>query len=108
MSETRDFIDSADFSVVLRSCLDKLFAHLSESLGHLFVDDNASPASQAAQRRFIEVSEKKVRLAAVLPALARASHTIFNGVPNEYAEALADNRELMEFSVVVYSNFQQQ
>ena len=56
-------------------------------------------------KRFEEVQEKKVRLAAILPALARASHSILNGVPNEYAEALEDNRELMELSVVMYSNF---
>jgi peroxin-3 len=55
--------------------------------------------------RFEELQDRKVRLAAVLPALARASHSILNTMPNEFAEALADNRELQEFSAVVYSNF---
>ena len=111
LDETRDFVESPDFAIVLRSCLDRLFAMLVSSLGHLFVDDAASlpplPASASGlgQHRFSEVQEKKVKLAAILPALARCSHTVFNGLPNEYAEALAENRELQEFSAVVYSNF---
>jgi peroxin-3 len=101
LDETKDFLESPDSSVVLRSCLDRTFSQLSSSLAHLFVDDSQPPS----QMRFEELQDKKVRLAAVLPALARASHSILNTMPNEFAEALADNRELQEFSAVVYSNF---
>lgn len=100
LNETQDFLDSPDFSIVLRSCLDKSFELLSSSLSHLFVD---MPA--VASGRFEEVSEKKVRLAAILPALARASHSVLEDMPNEYADALANNRELQEFSAVVFSHF---
>ncbi|CAD6582113.1 MAG: peroxin [Cyphobasidiales sp. Tagirdzhanova-0007] len=111
LNETQDFVDSPDFSIVLRSCLDKSFAQLSSSLAHLFVDEQRSLPSLpqgnigVGVRRFEELQEKKVRLAAILPALARASHVVLNGMQNEYAEALEENREMMEFSVVVYSNF---
>lgn len=102
LNETQDFVDSPDFSIVLRSCLDRAFVLLSSSISHLFVDTQQVLQSQ---ERIEELAEKKVRLAAVLPALAASTHAIFNGVPNEYAEALAENRELLEFSAVVYSNF---
>lgn len=100
LNETQDFLDSPDFSIVLRSCLDKSFELLSSSLGHLFVN---MPAVSSG--RFEEVSERRVRLAAILPALARASHSILQDTPNEYADALASNRELQEFSAVVFSHF---
>jgi len=102
LNETQDFLDSPDCSIVLRSCLDRAFVVLSSSISHLFID-NEQQAS--AGLRIEELQEKKVRLAAILPALATSTHAILNGVPNEYAEALADNRELLEFSAVVYSNF---
>lgn len=100
LNETQDFLDSPDFSIVLRSCLDKTFELLSSSLSHLFVN-----MPTVASGRFEEVSEKKVRLAAILPALARAGHSILQDTPNEYADALASNRELQEFSAVVFSHF---
>lgn len=100
LNETQDFLDSPDFSIVLRSCLDKSFELLSSSLGHLFVN-----MPDVAAGRFEEVTEKQVRLAAILPALARASHSILQDTPNEYADALANNRELQEFSAVVFSHF---
>ena len=102
LDETKDFLESPDSSVVLRSCLDRIFSQLSSTLAHLFVDESQNPASDA---RFEELSDRKVRLAAVLPALARASHSILNAMPNEFAESLGSNRELQEFSAVVYSNF---
>lgn len=100
LNETQDFLDSPDFSIVLRSCLDKSFETLSSSLSHLFVN-----MPEVAAARFEEVTEKKVRLAAILPALARASHSILEDTPNEYADNLASNRELQEFSAVVFSHF---
>lgn len=102
LDETKDFLESPDSSVVLRSCLDKAFAQLSSNLAHLFVDDSVP---QGNATRFEELQDKKVRLAAVLPALARASHSVLTAVPNEFAQAVAENRELQEFSAVVYSNF---
>lgn len=101
LDETRDYLDSPDAALVLRSCLDRAFALVSERLAHLFSDGPAAPSNS----RFTEIPDKKVRLAAILPALARISHSALNEVPNEYAEVLAANRELQEFSAVVYSNF---
>lgn len=100
LNETQDFIDSPDFSIVLRSCLDKSFEIMTSSLGHLFVNMPATASS-----RFEEVEEKRVRLAAILPALARTSHSVLTESPNEYADSLASNRELQEFSAVVFSHF---
>lgn len=103
LDETKDFIDSADFSTVLRSMLDKSFALLTSSLGDTFAPPPIPNTQQTA--RFEEVQERKVKLAALLPALARSTHTILNSHPNEYTELLLDNRELQEISAVVYSSF---
>lgn len=101
LDETLDFIESPDFAVVLRSCLNRTFARLAQSLAHLFADASI-PSSTT---RFSEVTESKVRLAAILPALGRATHSVLMEMPNEYADAIAQNRELQEFSAVVYSSF---
>lgn len=36
--------------------------------------------------RFEDVGELRVRLAGLLPKLARGSHLVMNGMPNEYVE----------------------
>jgi hypothetical protein len=36
--------------------------------------------------RFEDVGELRIRLASLLPKLARGSHLVMNGMPNEYVE----------------------
>lgn len=36
--------------------------------------------------RFEDVTERVTRLASLLPTVARQSHLILNGMPNEYVE----------------------
>ncbi|KAF9391654.1 peroxin [Podila verticillata] len=109
LDETRDFIDSADFSTVLNSTLNATFARFSLALQPTF-----NPFLSQSGNAVIEEIEddedidRAVPLASLLPLIARQVHLIINGVPNEYVESLAMVKELQAFSAIVYSSFSEQ
>lgn len=74
-------MSSADFGVVLRVCLDRgadvLIRGLREEVYWGEQDDSVDQPEKGT-----------VRLAAVLPAVARWSHLAVNGIPNELIEVL--------------------
>ncbi|KAG0086702.1 peroxin [Podila epicladia] len=109
LDETRDFIDSEDFSTVLNSTLNATFARFSMALQPTF-----NPFLSQSRNAMIEEIEddddidRAVPLASLLPLIARQVHLIINGVPNEYVESLAMVKELQAFSAIVYSSFSEQ
>jgi len=77
--ETRSLLQSPDFSIVLESCLDRatdiLFKSIKDTIfvqGGSSVDENGAPL--------------QLRLASLLPGMARWSHLAFNGLPNEFVD----------------------
>ncbi|KAF9408369.1 peroxin [Podila epigama] len=109
LDETRDFIDSADFSTVLDSTLTTTFGRFALALQPTF-----NPFLLQSRNAMIEEIEdeedvdREVPLASLLPLVARQVHLIINGVPNEYVESLAMTKELQAFSAIVYSSFSEQ
>jgi len=117
LDETRDFIDSADFTTVLRSTLATTFARFNLALQPTFNPFLLSPPTQTntsssgaviAEIEDDEDIDRAVPLASLLPLVARQVHLIINGVPNEYVESLAMVKELQAFSAIVYSSFSEQ
>ena len=93
LDETRDVLESRDFRSVLRLSLSRVFAELDEALRPAFGVAPPKPPGVPSMtlERFREVEEeeeegKRVRLAALLPAIARQSQLILCAVPNTYAE----------------------
>lgn len=79
LGETRSLLQSPDFSMVLESCLDRatdiLFKSIKDTIfvrGGSSVDENGAPL--------------QLRLASLLPGMARWSHLAFNGLPNELVD----------------------
>ena len=79
LGETRSLLQSPDFSIVLESCLDRatdiLFKSIKDTIfvqGGSNVDENGAPL--------------QLRLAGLLPGMARWSHLAFNGLPNELVD----------------------
>ena len=81
VEETRGIISSPDFASVLETCLDRatqvLFAGLEKNV---FVD------TATAEDRTIPEEEVRIRLAGLLPGLARWSSLALNGLPNELVD----------------------
>lgn len=91
LEETRSLLQSPDFSIVLESCLDRatdtLFKSIKDTIfvqGGSSVDENGAPL--------------QLRLAGLLPGMARWSHLAFNGLPNE----LVDVRQPQRFFSVCH------
>ncbi|KAF9433219.1 peroxin [Entomortierella beljakovae] len=106
LDETRDLIDSEDFSTVLNSTLSTSFARFSLALQPTF-----NPFLLSGRGGVIEEIEndddidRAVPLASLLPLVARQVHLIINGVPNEYVESVSMVKDLQTFSAIVYSSF---
>ena len=120
LEETRSLLQSPDFSAVLESCLDRATDTLFKSIKDTtFVQDGSSVDADGAPLQ--------LRLASLLPDLARWSHLAFNGLPNELVDVralhrslqpcphisyplqhLAEIREVEAFSAIIYSKFENQ
>lgn len=86
LNETRSILSSPDFSVVLEVCLDRATDILMEGLKkNVFVEAGSNLDANG--------EEVKLRLAGLLPGLARWSHLALYGLPNE----LIDVSTLLRF-----------
>lgn len=95
LNETRSFISSADFGVVLGLCLDRgtetLIGGLRDNVyehqyTHTPIRIGEGRGGEEGEEEDGEGAGAKVRLAALLPAVARWSHLAVNGMPNELVE----------------------
>lgn len=76
IEETRSIISSSDFEHVLEVCLDRATEVLFTGLvKNVFVSSDQAPGDDV-----------RIRLAGLLPGLARWSHLALNGLPNELVD----------------------
>ncbi|GJJ76564.1 peroxin-3 [Entomortierella parvispora] len=112
LDETRDFIDSEDFTTVLHSTLTTTFARFNLALQPTFnpflLSESHNSRATIEEIEDEDDIDRAVPLASLLPLVARQVHLIINGVPNEYVESLAMVKELQAFSAIVYSSFSEQ
>ncbi|CAN8096315.1 unnamed protein product [Discula destructiva] len=114
LDETSDLIESPTFTHVLTQILDAgLSVLLDRKLAEGPFDLPPSPtAPAAATQTIVDVSadvvrdraEKKVLLPKCLSVLTRQAHSIGNGMPNEYLQAMESVQDLEGFAAVVYSS----
>ena len=107
LDETADLIDSPPFSHVLTLILDAGYSTLVDQ--KLSQQAYKTPAlSQNPDKstpRITEIfSPKPVKLPILLAILTRQAHSIGNGVPNEYLQAMEQVGDLEAFAAVVYSS----
>ncbi|KIK02522.1 hypothetical protein K443DRAFT_96706 [Laccaria amethystina LaAM-08-1] len=99
IEETRGIISSADFASVLETCLDRatqvLFSGLEKNV---FID-----TATAEDRTTPE--EVRIRLAGLLPGLARWSSLALNGLPNELVDTLLDASQVAALSAILFARF---
>ncbi|KAI7883048.1 Peroxin-3 [Lichtheimia hyalospora FSU 10163] len=109
LDETKDYIDSPDFTAVLGSCLDEVFAIFDHHAFAKALLPGAGPMDLSGQRiqeinddQVAEIT-KKVTLANLLPAIGRQAHLAISG--NEYLNAFAYIKELQAFSAMIYTQY---
>merc|ERR1712098_829569 len=104
---TSDLIDSPPFSHVLTLLLDAGYSTLvDQKIAQQTFKMPAIPeVPDLDGPRITEVFEAKpVKLPILLATLTRQAHSIGNGVPNEYLQAMEQVRDLEAFAAVVYSS----
>lgn len=99
LDETLSTICSSDFAFVLEACLDRathiLFRNLEQSVFH-------SPSFGSPQSEV-----QRMRLADLLPGLARWSVLAMTGNPNELVDNLLAMREVQCLSAIVFARFEE-
>ncbi|KAG8687553.1 peroxin [Ceratobasidium sp. 423] len=99
LNASRAHISSADFAIALRKCLD---------LGTIAMKDGLIRSGEFGEATNTDPDNEgpKVKLAALLPGVARWTHLALNGVPNEIIEGFAELREVAGYSAIVLSTFE--
>ncbi|KAJ7121290.1 Peroxin-3 [Mycena crocata] len=99
LDETREIITSADFACVFEACLDRATEVLLSSV--------ESAVFASARDSVAPGEEVRIRLAGLLPGLARWSHLALNGLPNELIDNILDVRQVAALSAIVFGRFEE-
>ncbi|KAJ8590699.1 hypothetical protein M405DRAFT_815631 [Rhizopogon salebrosus TDB-379] len=115
LSQTRTYLSGPDFAYALSAALDRATVVLVDGLReNVFIDSTTTNAPEGLSATnpidltaVEEVREEvKVRLAGLLPGLARWSQLALNAVPNELVDNIMAVRELGALEAIVMSDYQ--
>ncbi|KAF7321983.1 hypothetical protein MKEN_00720900 [Mycena kentingensis (nom. inval.)] len=101
LDETRAIITSPDFAYVFESCLDRATDVLLSSV------ENAVFMPTASAEAVAPGEEVRIRLAGLLPGLARWSHLALNGLPNELVDNVLAVPQVSAFSAIIFGQFEE-
>ncbi|KAJ7282804.1 Peroxin-3 [Mycena rebaudengoi] len=99
LDETRDIISSPDFACVFEACLDRATEVLLSSV--------ESAVFSSSSDAVMPGEEVRIRLAGLLPGLARWSQIALNGLPNELVDNILDVRQVAGLSAIVFGKFEE-
>ncbi|KAH8102100.1 Peroxin-3 [Cristinia sonorae] len=106
LSEIRTHLASSNLERVLEVCLDQATETLFNGLEkNVFFEQSVGLDAPSGLGL---VPESRVRLAGMLPGLARWCHLALEGLPNELIDGLAAVREVSAFSAIIYSSYEDQ
>uniref|UniRef100_A0A671X5U9 Peroxisomal biogenesis factor 3 n=1 Tax=Sparus aurata TaxID=8175 RepID=A0A671X5U9_SPAAU len=99
LNETRDMLDSPDFTTVLNACLNRGFSRLLDNLAEFFRPPlgDASPSSA--------LSAVSLPLAKIIPIVNGQINTICSETPSHFVQDLLMNDQVKEFAANVYETF---
>ncbi|KAI9700383.1 MAG: peroxin [Candelina mexicana] len=105
LDETSDLIDSPPFTHVLTRILDASFSVLVDQ--RVATQAFRTPPTTSPSPRIQELGNNdgvKTKLANILAVISRQAHSIGNGVPNEYLQAMEEVKDLEGFAAIIYSS----
>ncbi|XP_077367477.1 peroxisomal biogenesis factor 3 isoform X1 [Festucalex cinctus] len=105
LNETRDMMDSPDFSVVLTACLQRGFSRLFDNLAQFFHPPPAPPADSAHNADPHSLSSVSLPLAKIIPIINGQINTICSETPGHFVQELLMNDDMKEFAANVYDSF---
>ncbi|XP_008311852.1 peroxisomal biogenesis factor 3 [Cynoglossus semilaevis] len=102
LKETRDMLDSPDFSSALTACLNRGFSRLLDNLAEFFRPPPGDSAPNAAPDSLSVVS---LPLAKVIPIINGQVNIICSDTPSHFVQDLLLNDQVKDFSAIVYETF---
>lgn len=102
LNETRDMLDSPDFTKVLNTCLNRGFSRLLDNLAEFFRSPAADSAPSTAPDSLSAVS---LPLAKIIPIINGQINTICSETPSHFVQDLLLNDQVKEFAANVYETF---
>ncbi|XP_070844191.1 peroxisomal biogenesis factor 3 [Chaetodon trifascialis] len=102
LNETRDMLDSPDFSTVLNACLNRGFSRLLDNLAEFFRPPPGDSSPSSAPDSLSVVS---LPLAKIIPIINGQINTICSETPSHFIQDLLMNDQVKEFSASVYETF---
>uniref|UniRef100_A0A3Q3AV26 Peroxisomal biogenesis factor 3 n=1 Tax=Kryptolebias marmoratus TaxID=37003 RepID=A0A3Q3AV26_KRYMA len=102
LNETRDMLDSPDFTTVLNICLNRGFSRLLDNLAEFFRSPPGDSAPSAAPDSLSVVS---LPLAKIVPIINGQINTICSETPSHFVQDLLLNDRVKEFAANVYEAF---
>lgn len=119
LDETSDLVESPTFTYVLTRLLDAAFSHLVDYRIATEAFEVTGPGAPGTEARIVEITDKKCKLAHILPVFCRQAHVIAAGsgeldtmaglaaqepLGNEYLSAIDQVGDLGAFAAVIYSS----
>lgn len=102
LNETRDMLDSPDFTTVLSACLDRGFSRLLDNMAEFFRPQPGDCAPSSAPDSLSVVS---LPLAKIIPIINGQINTICSETPSHFVQDLLLNDQVKEFAANVYETF---
>ncbi|XP_047243330.1 peroxisomal biogenesis factor 3 isoform X3 [Girardinichthys multiradiatus] len=102
LNETRDMLDSPEFSRVLSTCLNRAFSRLLDNLAEFFRLPVGDSAPNSAPDSLSAVS---LPLAKIIPIINGQINTICSEIPSHFVQDLLLNDQVKEFAANVYETF---
>lgn len=102
LNETRDMLDSPNFTTVLNTCLNRGFSRLLDNLAEFF---RPPPGDSAPSCSPDSLSAVSLPLAKIIPIVNGQINSICSETPSHFVQDLLLNDQVKEFAANVYETF---
>ncbi|KAM9356004.1 peroxisomal biogenesis factor 3 [Pholidichthys leucotaenia] len=102
LNETRDMLDSPDFTKVLKACLDRGFSRLCDNLAEFF---RLPPGDFSPSSAPDSLSAVSLPVAKIIPIINGQINSICSETPSHFVQDLLLNDQVKEFAAIVYETF---
>ncbi|XP_073672922.1 peroxisomal biogenesis factor 3 [Garra rufa] len=102
LNETRDMLESPDFTTVLRTCLSRGFIRFLDNMSEFFRPPQGDSNPSSTPNRLSHVS---LPLAKIIPIINGQIHSICSEIPSHFVQDLLLIDQVKEFAANVYETF---
>lgn len=102
LNETRDMLDSPDFTTVLNTCINRGFSRLLDNLAEFF---RPPPGDSTPSSASDSLSAVSLPLAKIIPIMNGQINSICSETPSQLVQDLLMNDQVKDFSANVYESF---